>query len=441
MNAQFPYLPLFQEHQYTNKDVSDSPVPEIHTISAINVSLPHYSALNGSISSEWIPVPHDELPTLSNGTQGQTFPSAMMAIRLPFPNSTSSGQTLTCSIDARWAQGTFVQLGTQTAINHKLGLLRSRTNRDLISVSEGLTSTGRRQAGARPFSPIDDGSWRTVNLSNEWLQAITPRVMAGETNNTAAMSTIGDLLIDTLLFSESSTVDQGIGWFRDQCNFHGNSTLQMWQPKNGSSSDCMAQVSTRAEIIITAVVLDAMSRVNSPSDLGGHVNESVSVGAWLDDGTQYDALLRRKASSQKYNGGDNDPTHVTCRWEVFISGYAYTVNGVAGILSLTILYLYIAIVVCHIGLMLWRRESSDSWEAPEEMIALAMTSEPPADGILQNAASGIRCRRTYKTMVRVRAHANKFYSMTGTRNEVGMRFGGESSNLDGEEVILPNRKY
>ena len=219
----------------------------------------------------------------------------------------------------------------------------------------------------------------------------------------------------------------------------------MWQPQNSSFGFCMAEVSTRAEVIITAVVLDAMSRVHSPSDPGGNVNESVSVGGWLSDGNQNTALLRGKASSQDFLGGDSDPTHVRLRWEVFISGYAYSIDGVAGVLALAILYLHVLVVVCHIGWMLWKRESSDAWEAPEEMVALAMMSEPPTDGVLENAAGGIRCRKTYQTVVRVRAHPNRFHTMTGTKNDVGMWYSDERrrdlTSVAVDEKVLPNRKY
>ena len=314
-----------------------------------------------------------------------------------------------------------------------------------MSDLEGVPSTGRQQVGVRPFSPINDGSWRTVTFSTNWLDAITPLMPSHETRNDPRISTVDDLLTDALLYSESSTHDQGRSWFQDGCNFYGNSSLRVWQPTNSTIGDCMGEVSTRAEVIITAIVLDAMSRVNSPSDPGGNINQSVQLGGWLDDGTQYNALLRGKASSQRHGGGDMDPSHMKLRWEVFISGYAYTLNGAAGALSLAILYLHAALVMCHVVWMFWRRESSDAWETPEEMVALAMTSEPPGDGVLQNAASGIRCRRTFETKVHVRAHANRFYAMKGSMNEVGMGFGGQEGKGAGPGVgegkVRPNRSY
>lgn len=87
-----------------------------------------------------------------------------------------------------------------------------------------------------------------------------------------------------------------------------------------------------------------------------------------------------------------------------------------------VLWLHALIVIVHMMWLFWKRESSDTWESPTEMMALTITSPPPKDDILKNADNGIRSRRTYKTIVRVRAHPIGVFSRFGGNMDLSMQY-------------------
>lgn len=87
-----------------------------------------------------------------------------------------------CSVDARWAQG--------------LSLI---TRNDLGGDFDESSAVSHQRPGTnfQEFSPVDDGSYKRINLSMEWLHALTPANQGDATSLEAIISASGLSHLDT----------------------------------------------------------------------------------------------------------------------------------------------------------------------------------------------------------------------------------------------------
>ncbi len=86
-----------------------------------------------------------------------------------------------------------------------------------------------------------------------------------------------------------------------------------------------------------------------------------------------------------------------------VKGYAYAINEQTSIqFSLAILICYIVIATLHLIWLLGTGLISTSWDTMNEVITIALTSQPPPSlYVLQNTSAGISTIKTLKCPVRI----------------------------------------
>lgn len=62
-------------------------------------------SISSNISAQWIAVP--ETAQLSDNSYTTDVPSAFLIVQIPYSESNNTRTTFTCSVDARWAMGTY----------------------------------------------------------------------------------------------------------------------------------------------------------------------------------------------------------------------------------------------------------------------------------------------------------------------------------------------
>lgn len=97
--------------------------------------------------------------------------------------------------------------------------------------------------------------------------------------------------------------------------------------------------------------------------------------------------------------------------------WAYKASKVTDYLSIGVLLAHLILAVAHIAYVLITHHSSSTWDSQEEMLALALTSQPPS--AMADTCAGIERFGTMEHVVRVRA----LRACTGT--PAGGRDGGD----------------
>ena len=135
-----------------------------------------------NISTQWVTVP--KRARLSDDPYTVDVPSAFLMVQIPDLNTNETGTTFTCSVDARWAVGTYSggPVGDINADYVQTATIKN--TRPFASDLEGYQYN---------FLPIDDGSWRRVQIGIDWLYALTPPLG----NNTSGWTSLAALLTET----------------------------------------------------------------------------------------------------------------------------------------------------------------------------------------------------------------------------------------------------
>ena len=114
------------------------------------------------------------------------------------------------------------------------------------------------------------------------------------------------------------------------------------------------------------------------------------------------------------------------------SGYGYAANNPSIQLALAILFAYGIIAIAHIAFSLYTGFCSSAWDSLPEVVALALTSRPPAE--LQNTCAGIQSIKVFEHRVRVAPTPGD-----DTSDHIELLF--PSSGVTNSPIVQTNKLY
>ena len=130
-----------------------------------------------------------ETAPLTNNLTTTDLPSALLSVLIPYQNSSSAKTVFTCSIDARWAMGTHrggpIGDGGWTSYIQTVEIQNNRRPKN-----------AEKNGSAWNYLPINDGTWRRVQISNDWLQTLTPPLNQSNPEWTTLSTLITDMGMD-----------------------------------------------------------------------------------------------------------------------------------------------------------------------------------------------------------------------------------------------------
>jgi hypothetical protein len=210
------------------------------------------------------------------------------------------------------------------------------------------------------FLPTPGPFWRTVVMSADWLNALTPILSPDKFGWTSLAHSFTNAGLD-------------------------NST--------GLVMNNYATVGSTVESELASAVVDGMSRIGLEQN-GGNMQHVSDRYKWLDlpwDATEKEGLLldilcgRAALNLPK---GETADSATKLRWSVTISGYAYRANGVPYYLALAVLFSHSLIAFLHVCTLIYTRRSSGAWETLEEILVLCHRSKPNLNEKLRNTCAG-----------------------------------------------------
>ncbi|MCJ1249167.1 hypothetical protein MMC30_006390 [Trapelia coarctata] len=249
----------------------------------------------------------------------------------------------TCSVDASWAFGNNVALNV--------------INPWAVFALEG------------DFLPINDGTWRTIRLSPDWLNTLTP-VFDYETPE---WTSLASLML-------GMGVDNSSGMIR--------SWGDLQSPIEGALATVVAEGISRTGFAANSGQANMFSQYHTPP-------------RWLLDDTGPRIILAGNGNAflPLVNTGPNNVTQLY--WSVTFKGYAYKADSTAYFLALSVLFTHSALALGHNVYVLCTRCSSDTWESFEEMLVLSH-SAAPAPEKMKDTSADIRHNGTMRKVAKIR---------------------------------------
>ena len=332
---------------------------------------------------------------LSDNSSTDDVPSALLSALVPHSESNTTRTMFTCSVDARWAM----------AIYH--GGPIGDVNADYVQSAtiQHIRPSGDITGYEYNFLPINDSSWRRVQIDTEWLNNLTPpsaNTSSGYTSLSALLSDIG--------------IDNSTG------------LIVEW-----------GDVTPVVESVIAAMVADGMSRQGYGANGGSstHFSDTLSLLPWDNSMSSQESLLAGTYSVPPLAGNGT-----MLQWTIVVGGYAYYADSTAYYLALTVLFLHAILALGHVVYILWTRICCDALDSVTGLIVLAAKSGIPrtsgSSDVFENASSGIQRYRTMGTEVRVRT-----LPVLGTptgQEDLKILFGDERPEM-GYETLKEGRAY
>ena len=334
-----------------------------------------------NISTQWVTVPKGA--QLSDGSYTTDVPSIFLIVQIPDFNANQTGPTFTCSVDARWAVGTYSGGPVGDVDADYVQTATVKNTRPFTSDLEGYQYN---------FLHIDDGSWRRVQIDIDWLYALTPPLGS----NTSGWTVLAALLKE--IGMENST---------------------------GIVTDWL-DVSSMLETITATLVADGMSRQGYSANGGsvGLTSDALYLLPWDNSASSQQSLLAGTYAFPPPVG-----TATQLHWSVVVGGYAYKADSLAYYLALTVLFLHAALALGHVGYMLWTRVCCDAWDSLVGLIVLAARSGMPGPSgaaiVFKNASAGIKRYRTMSTPLRLRALATSRVTAS-SQEDIEILFGDQT---------------
>lgn len=336
--------------------------------------------VSSAISAQWISVP--EAARLSDNSYTTDVPSAFLSVQIPYSEYNNTGTTFTCSVDARWAMGIYSggPVGDIDADYVQTATIQNtRPFPDLTGFQYN-------------FLPVDDGSWRRVQIDIDWLNTLTPTL----DNSTSGWTSLTALLTDMGMDNSTGMI---VHW---------------------------DDVPSVLETVIATLVADGMSRQGYAANGGSstHFSDALNVLPWDNSASSQQSLL---AGTYAFPPpvGTATPLH----WSVVVGGYAYRADSLAYYLALTVLFLHAALALGHVAYVLWTRVCCDAWDSFIGLIVLASKSSVPgasgAVDVFENASAGIERYRTMSTQVRIRVSPTSG-ATAASEEDVKILFGDET---------------
>ena len=313
-----------------------------------------------------------------------------MSVIIPHNHSSNTGTMFTCSVDARWARAGY----------HGSGIADLNANYIQTSTTQNTRPFSANLPGYQyNFLPINDGSWRRVQIDVDWLNNLTPPLPSSAPGWNSLAALFSDMGID-------NSTGLIVNWI---------------------------DISSSIEAVIATVVADGMSRQGYAANGGSmmHFSDGLSHLPWNNSASSQRSILAGTYSFPVPSGAATK-----LQWSVTVSGYAYKADSVAYYLALTVLFVHAALALSFVVYKLWTHILYDVWESFIELFLLAATSgsSGPAD-VFKNTSSGIGRYRTMKTAVRVRALSALSAAPT-SQNDIKILFGKEKPRVSYQELEI-----
>lgn len=350
--------------------------------------------MSSNISAQWITVP--ETARLSDNSNTTDIPSAFLSVQIPYSGSNYTGTTFTCSIDARWAIGTYTggPVGDVDADYVQTATIKNtRPFPDLTGYQYN-------------FLPVDDGSWRRVQIDTDWLNSLTPSLG----DSTSGWNSLAAILTDMGMDNSTGVI---VDW---------------------------NDVPSVLEATIATLVADGMSRQGYTANGGSstHFSDALNLLSWDNSATSQQSLL---AGTYTFPSPGGISTQL--QWSAVVGGYAYRADSLAYYLALTVLFLHAALALGHVTYLLWTRVCCDAWDSFVDLLVLTAKSgisgASGAVDLFENASAGIERYRTMSTQVRVRALHISGVTAAG-QEDVKMLFGNKTLAA-GYRTLDIDKKY
>ncbi|KAF4627139.1 hypothetical protein G7Y89_g11023 [Cudoniella acicularis] len=317
-----------------------------------------HAANNSQISTIWLTTPDtEEIGTRVIGNNITGMSSAYLNIQIPAFNDSTMGVLASCSIDARWVSANIIGTG---------GLYE--TSQVTYAVEDDI-------GWANPISFPDSGDiiYRSVRLSKDWLQVLTPRLGFGNTS--------ADTWTSLAYMLTEIRVNNSTGFI-------------------GSWSDAGVAIQS----LVSAVVADGMSRVGYERN-GGLTNTTSPPWPLTQDPSDdaYDPILAGTyvlPLAYDWNGSVSDKTEM--QWSTTVTGLGYRANSLAYYLALAVLFTHTIIALIHTIWVFRTGETSTAWRSLTELVVLALRSMLLSGETLENASVGIEKYTTLREAVHLR---------------------------------------
>ena len=357
-------------------------LPEYNVTLDLSYLIQTSFSLSSSISIRWITVPEDA--PLSDHSSTNDMPSAFISVIIPHNHSNHTGTMFTCSVDARWAKAVYLGSGIADLDANYVQAATIQNTRPFSAHLPGFQFN---------FLPINDGSWRRVQMDLDWLNILTPPLPSSAPDWNSLAALFSDMGID-------NSTGLIMNWF-----------------------DIISSV----EAVIATVVADGMSRQGYAANGGSlmHVSDALNLLSWDNSASSQGSILAGTYSFPVPSGAATQ-----LQWSVAVSGYAYKADSLAYYLALTVLFVHAALALSFVVYKLWTHIFNKAWDSFIELFLLAATScsSGPAD-IFENTSSGIERYRTMKTAVRIRA-LSASGATPATQNDIKIFFGKEKPGVD-----------
>jgi hypothetical protein len=343
---------------------------------------------------------HERLVNISSLNRTESSHLRTQWISLPIYNSVNMSDIPTSGLlfELPWVNGSRLAVGCAIAASWHKGLIYSDTS---FAYYAWINKFGRNEGGAEPDSPDADQHNRPITLDRSWLDLLTPVSPADRLDaGTWTPNTLERLFIDggyTHIINNLRTKVQP--FFLNYVCTNGmanqsNTDTELW-----NDSTCnKGNKGTFMEFMIGAMVADGLSRYGT--------SRLYNVFPALEDWS-----LRTLPHAPNFNesllrGGEaitmpSDPNIIVQRLTEYVEGYSYYASTTTDYLATSVACIYILLAGSHVVRLLYYRVSSSSWDTITELLLLCQSS--PRSVLLNNTSTGIKCLKTYKTIVKIRA--------------------------------------
>ena len=352
----------------------------------------------------------------NDGSTLAIYPTAFLIVRNPPLYSTVDYYTdITCSVSADWVPGTHI---TEGLVYESTTTQRGSIDQHDVSLLKRWISNHWADHDLGPPPVFEKPTaWRPIEMTTDWLDMLTPVIDADMPDRTTLAS-----VLETVLGQVEIDWHQWAAWnlFPDSPIFE------------------------RFTSLIAGFVADGLSRVGWDENHAYNLRrdtvfniaagDNVSLPGWNYGRDSWDnvwsRLILNKAELMpnaiyKAADGNMHTLHVT------ITGYGMSADDIAYRLAIAVLYVYLALVACHIFLVVRKKYSSNCWASLSELVVLAGVSSPPAR-VLSNTGTGVKSHRTWALPVFIRS------PKVPVSGEESVQFAFGTSNGD---LIEEGRKY
>ncbi|KPM42359.1 hypothetical protein AK830_g4230 [Neonectria ditissima] len=375
IGANFPALP-----EYSMRWFSDPATPGTDTqyFQVVDVTEAARNKMNQGSNGTILLTPTQLEPS---GNQSSSF-----GVFLLSPGGVNDTWNLqACTIDPRWASGkTIIDENVRTAkYDFAADQGRSLMDSELKTIEFGWGG----------FAPPNDGTWRRIEISNEWFDSLgaeTPLDAQSQGNTSSTETTIESIL--------NVVAPNGLG--------EEGATLML-------------------EFALAVVVVDGISRSSSHRTSNySAMLEPVVSSQW--SGQLAKSFMRLGGPKEAFHPANADNL-ARLTMQVTLHGFVMAAVGWFDYLCICVLLCHALIAIAHTAWVLWWRRTSDAWESITELMALSLNSERPGrtgeDGF-DNTSAGVRTWVPIRQLGWVEASAQKAVATATDRPEqLQLRFG------------------